>query len=293
MSPARAPGALSESLQPLDLTGRDGMLRATMQAMERVAARFSRAARRSLPFMMRQKWQIIPQAVSMLGPTAPAPQQGPVFDVVLEAEDMPAWATMSLNPAAVQLLLEGSLGARAPETGGLERDLSLAQRAVVARVARGLAEHFTKAVKEEVGLSLTVVAVQPRDDEATTQRSPASGLRVECLFQPEESGAVVTLSVSAEALQFASSVEEEEVTAAGDPRMVEAVQDVTVEVSAELGTIKLGLREVLGLEVGQVLRLNTAVDDPVAVRIGGQTKFTGRPVVSRGQMAIEIRGRVE
>jgi hypothetical protein len=39
--------------------------------------------------------------------------------------------------------------------------------------------------------------------------------------------------------------------------------------------------------------LATAVDDPAIVRIGGMGKFAARPVVSRGQLAVEIRGRLD
>jgi flagellar motor switch/type III secretory pathway protein FliN len=82
-------------------------------------------------------------------------------------------------------------------------------------------------------------------------------------------------------------------SAGNDPRMAEAITEVPVEVTAELGRVKLGLRRVLSLEVGQVLRLVTAVDDPVIVRIGGVEKFRGAPVISRGQVSVEIRGRHE
>jgi flagellar motor switch protein FliM len=53
------------------------------------------------------------------------------------------------------------------------------------------------------------------------------------------------------------------------------------------------LRRVLSLQPGQVLRLDTAVDDPVSVRVGGVKKFVGVPVISRGQLAVEVRGRHE
>ena len=36
-----------------------------------------------------------------------------------------------------------------------------------------------------------------------------------------------------------------------------------------------------------------AIDDPVLLRVAGVTKFAGRPVISRGQLAVEIRGRAD
>ncbi|HEY5377504.1 MAG TPA: FliM/FliN family flagellar motor switch protein, partial [Polyangiaceae bacterium] len=95
------------------------------------------------------------------------------------------------------------------------------------------------------------------------------------------------------ALESAARENDPPTTQAGDPRMAEALSDVPIEIVAQLGTVKLGLRRVLSLQPGQVLRLDTAVDDPVSVRVAGVTKFVGAPVISRGQLAVEIRGRHE
>ena len=62
---------------------------------------------------------------------------------------------------------------------------------------------------------------------------------------------------------------------------------------AELGVVTLDLRQVLSFKVGQVIRLPTAVDDSVVVRVAGLKKFIGTPVVSRGQLSVQIRGRHE
>jgi flagellar motor switch protein FliM len=94
-------------------------------------------------------------------------------------------------------------------------------------------------------------------------------------------------------LESIAREDEVELPTAGDPKMAEAVKDVPIEVVAELGRLKIGLRNLLAWRVGQVIRLTTAIDDPVMLRIGGVTKFAGRPVISRGQLAIEIRGRAD
>ena len=95
------------------------------------------------------------------------------------------------------------------------------------------------------------------------------------------------------ALESASKEQDDEGEDPNDPRMAEALIEVPVEVVAELGRVRLGLRRVLSLEVGQVLRLATAVDDPVIVRIGGVEKLHGAPVISRGQVSVEVRARHE
>ncbi|HVZ35887.1 MAG TPA: FliM/FliN family flagellar motor switch protein, partial [Polyangiaceae bacterium] len=64
-------------------------------------------------------------------------------------------------------------------------------------------------------------------------------------------------------------------------------------VVAELGRVTLKLSQVLGLRVGDTLRLPSATNDPVLVRVEGVPKFEAVPVISRGQVAVKIHARHE
>jgi len=55
--------------------------------------------------------------------------------------------------------------------------------------------------------------------------------------------------------------------------------------------VSLGLRRVLSLQPGEVLRLATATDDPIQVRVAGLAKLYGVPVLSRGQVSVQVTGR--
>lgn len=279
----------------VDLTGRERQLRAALQMMGQIAARFSRSARRTLPFMVRQRTRLMPGAVSITSPTEadePA-SSGPVFEVLLESDDVPAWASLTINTSALRLILEGSLGARSPGSGLLGTELTLAQRALVARVARSLADDLANAVREDAGIRLSIVSSHGRTSDEDSELPNADGLRADCVFEDIADEPKLTIAVAVSALESVSRQEEDELPVAGDPRMHEAIKDVPVEVIAELGRIRVGLRELLTWRPGQLLRLSTAIDDPILLRVSGMTKFAGRPVISRGQLSIEIKGRAE
>ncbi|MFO0565948.1 MAG: FliM/FliN family flagellar motor switch protein [Polyangiaceae bacterium] len=284
------------SLRPVDLTGRERHLRAAMQAMGSIASRFARAARRTLPFLVRRRARLATQPVALAAAHTELPGgEGPRFEVRLEAEDSGAWGSLVLNADALSVLLEASLGG-GENTGStpLGAELSLAQAALVARIARSLAADFALAVKNEAGLVLAVVSSRSVRSGDTGEAGAVDGLFVDCSFEGVSESALLTISISAEALETAAREHaEEDQPVAADPRMAEAIADVAVEVVAELGTITLGLRQVLGLSVGQVLRLPTAIDDPVVVRVAGLRKFEATPVISRGQLSIQVKGRHE
>ena len=284
-----------DNLRRVDLTGRERHLKGAMYAMSHVAQRFARGARKTLPFLVKRRARLVPEPVCIVDLGAErVVERGPVFEILLEAEDGPAWACLSLGPEALAVMLEGALGGSEKNaSSGIGADLTLAQAALVGKLARRLAEDFAEAVKLEVGIVLRATSARsiPAGDERDANF--ADGLRAECAFEGIAGDARISIAMGAEALESAAKGQSEEDEESSDPRMAEALCEVPVEITAELGRVRLGLRRVLSLEVGQVLRLATAVDDPVIVRIGGVEKFRGAPVISRGQVSVEIRGRHE
>lgn len=288
-----SPKVAEHALRSVDLTGRERHLRHAMSAMGRVAVAFTRAARRTLPFLVWRKARLLAQSVAISGPPG---ESGGAERLALHAlfteEGGPAWGCVSLNDVSLGLILEGALGA--VESKGhfaFGSELTLAQRALAGRLIRALGADLVAAICGETEVKLTLSSVYSTPNDGLEGGARQDGLSVDCLVEGVP-GAIITIAVQAAALEAAAGHDEEEEPQQGDPRMSQIVQEVPVDVIAELGRAKLGLRSVLQLEVGQVLRLSTAVDDPVRVEVGGLKKFTGVPVVSRGQLAVEIRSRV-
>ncbi|MDJ0761610.1 MAG: FliM/FliN family flagellar motor switch protein [Myxococcota bacterium] len=65
----------------------------------------------------------------------------------------------------------------------------------------------------------------------------------------------------------------------------------TVVVSAELGKLRLSVSDLWQLKSNAVLATDTTVGDSLKVFIGGIPKLEGEPLVSRGNIAVRIKGR--
>jgi flagellar motor switch protein FliM len=69
----------------------------------------------------------------------------------------------------------------------------------------------------------------------------------------------------------------------------EKLATVDVDVVAEIGRINIPIREVLSLQVGDVVRLfKTKVGDPYSLNIGNKRKFLCRPGVIGKKMAVQV-----
>jgi flagellar motor switch protein FliM len=66
------------------------------------------------------------------------------------------------------------------------------------------------------------------------------------------------------------------------------VQNADVEVRGILGRTTITMREVLSLQPGDVIKLDQHLDEPISIIINGKKWISGRPGISRNQMAVKI-----
>ena len=81
-----------------------------------------------------------------------------------------------------------------------------------------------------------------------------------------------------------------------NPQQVEVLQRkierTKVPFVVEMGSINISIREFLTLGFGDVLQLDTKVDDPLKCRVGTRPKFYCRPGTSGKKMAVQVTGIV-
>jgi flagellar motor switch protein FliM len=77
-----------------------------------------------------------------------------------------------------------------------------------------------------------------------------------------------------------------------EPGEVELLQQrlkhAPIEVKVELGSSEISVREFLQLDQGDVLELNQAIDQPLMMKVGEQSKFLGQPGKKRNRLAVQI-----
>ena len=73
----------------------------------------------------------------------------------------------------------------------------------------------------------------------------------------------------------------------------ERILDTAVPVRVELGSTDVRVNDILNLHTGDVIKLDTHVNDMAKVRVGSQVKFTGDIGVSKNKMAIKISNVVK
>src|SRR4051812_41730347 len=101
-------------IRRLDLTGRERQLRSAIVAMEKIGVAFARAARRSMPFLLRYRSQIAPGPIEVVGDPGGSSYHSTVPSLVIRVSsaDGRARGSVSLNADAIAFVIEGALGGR-------------------------------------------------------------------------------------------------------------------------------------------------------------------------------------
>ena len=74
----------------------------------------------------------------------------------------------------------------------------------------------------------------------------------------------------------------------------EKLSDVEMDIVAEIGSINLPIKDVLGLRVGDVVRLtNIRVGEALTLSVGSKKKFYCQPGVVGKKMAVQVIGKIE
>jgi flagellar motor switch protein FliM len=74
----------------------------------------------------------------------------------------------------------------------------------------------------------------------------------------------------------------------------ERLATVGVDLVAEIGSMRLTVRDVLALRAGDIIRLdNVRVNDPMALKIGNRRKFLCRPGVVGNKLAVQVTKKLE
>ena len=212
-----------------------------------------------------------------------------------------ATGALALQPALAVALLERLLGASqvaASASQGKAR-YSAIELAVIKRISTLACDALNEAWSAQINLDARYVRtdVKPANvalakaDEAlvaTTYRVRSEG--IDALMHV----AIPLASLDAHKDQLGVSADADagEDSAWGG-QQEQLLRNVPVDVVAELGRIDVPLRRLLALAVGDVLRLDQAPEDPVIVRVAGVEKFTARPSVRFGNIAIELDTRVD
>jgi flagellar motor switch protein FliM len=299
-----APGMGGDARGPIvayDLTSQDRIIRGQMPTLDAINDRIASLFGRSLAGRLRLEARVTSGAATMLKfadvQTLLAP---PTTVGILTLGGGSGLGAILLEGNLANALLAGALGDRKarpePSRGGERSDLTNVERLVLRHLLSLMAEAMSVAWADVLPFRPEVLRFE--SDPRMAVIAPASDVAILCPF--EMTG---TLSGRLQVVIPYAAVEPAKKLLASPPRLggggsdgdarfsaalARELAEVDVEIRVEIGRRTLNLSELMGLEAGQVLTLNSNENAPLPVYVEGRLKATGSPRVVSGGMAVAL-----
>ncbi|HOV85505.1 MAG TPA: flagellar motor switch protein FliM [Syntrophobacteraceae bacterium] len=287
----------SGGIRRYDLTSQDRIIRGRMPTLEIINDRFARVHRVALSSALRRLVDITVTQTEMIKfgefvRTLPVPTSLHV----LKMEPMRGHILLVVESRLIFNLVDCFFGGTGRSNFKIEgRDYTSIEHRVIHKVVQGVLKDLDHAWKPVINISFQFVRSEVNPQFATIV--PPSDVVIVVHFELELDrmiGKMIlclpysTIEPIRAKLCASYQSDQLEVDVGWIERFKKRLCEVGVGVNAELGKTWIKGRDLLHLEVGDVLMLDQDVDEPLVVRVGGIPKFKAFPGTSKGNMAFRV-----
>lgn len=286
-------GAANASAKEVELGSPDQRLRKSLARADEAATLWAAEVRKILRRSLGVSASVRETTADVVPYSVVAQSVAPGSAVCLLTTLDDATCFLVLGPGLTSFVLTRRMGGAAgQQTSGSPdmRDfLSALDRRIVRPFCDEVALGFANAWgANELSLEITEVLGRPLDMPRLGQYEPVLRVPMTVNFGGETSEEL-SLVITGNAIRAPKvEIKNPQPLTAADKRMAQRLSFAEVELVAVLGHARSTVRNVLSLSIGDVIRLDEAPSAPLVVRVEGQQKMFGVPVVLHGNLAVEV-----
>ncbi|NDV22232.1 flagellar motor switch protein FliM [Desulfovibrio sp. JC022] len=284
-----------------DLANQDRIIRGRMPVLEIVNDRFARLATNNLANTMRKRVDINPISIDMskfgdFMRSLPVPTSLSIFKM----DPLRGNAILVVDSRLVFALVESFFGGSGSQPKVEGRDFTPIEQAIVDRVVKIALSNLEDSWRpvHEVHLELVRSEVNPQFAAIV----PPSDVVVVITFEVELENAIGSLIVCLpystlepirSKLHASFQSERLEIDHVWVSRFKERLLETPIDLLVRLGKTKITGRQLLNLEEGDLLLLDTDEEDMLECEVGGVLKYLGSPGRVKANRAFQIAHAIE
>ncbi len=281
---------------PFDLSNQDRIIRGRMPVLEIINDRFSRLATNAMANAMRKRVDVNPISIDMskfgdFMRSLPVPTSINIFKL----DPLRGNAILVVDSRLVFALVENFFGGAGSQPKVEGRDFTPIEQAIIAKVVKLALANLEDAWRpvHEVHIELVRSEISPQFAAIV----PPSDVVVVVTFEVELENAIgsmiaclpyATIEPIRSKLYASFQSERLEVDHAWISRFKERLMETPVELVVEMGKTKLSGRQLLSLKEGDIVLLDTDVEDLLKVEVQGVKKFWGIPGTVKSNKAFQV-----
>lgn len=279
-----------------DLANQDRIIRGRMPVLEIVNDRFARLCTNALANAMRKRVDLNPISIDMskfgdFMRSLPVPTSINIFKM----DPLRGNALLVVDSRLVFALVENFFGGAGSQPKVEGRDFTPIEQAIVDRVVKIALQNMEDAWRpvHEVHIELIRSEINPQFAAIV----PPSDVVIVVTFEVELENAIgslicclpyATLEPIRSKLHASFQSERLEVDHAWIARFKERLLETPVQMVIELGQTQITGRQLLNLEIGDILLLNTDTEELLEAEVEGVKKFHGIPGTVKGNRAFQV-----
>ena len=278
-----------------DLANQDRIIRGRMPVLEIINDRFARYATNSLANALRKRVDVNPISIDMskfgdFMRSLPVPTSINIFKI----EPLRGNAILVVDTRLVFALVENFFGGSGSQPKIEGRDFTPIEQTIIHRIVATILSNMEEAWRPVHDVSIEFVRTEINPQFATIV--PPSDVVVVVSFEVELENAIgsiilclpyATIEPIRSKLYASFQSERLEIDHAWIARFKERLMETPIEVVVRLGSTEITGRQLLDLEVGDILLLNSDTEDELLAEVEGIPKFTGSPGNLKGSRGLQ------
>jgi flagellar motor switch protein FliM len=281
---------------PFDLANQDRIIRGRMPVLEIVNDRFARLCTNALSNSVRKRVEINPISIDMTKfgdfmRSLPVPTSINIFKM----EPLRGNAIVVVDSRLVFALVENFFGGSGSQPKIEGREFTRIEQAIVDRVIKIALDNMEESWRpvHDVNLELVRSEINPQFAAIV----PPSDVVVVITFEVELENAIGSLVVCLpyatiepirSKLHASFQTERLEIDHAWVSRLKERLLETPVEMLVRFGRTKVTGRQLMNLQIGDILLLDTDTDDLMEAEVEGVRKFMGICGTVKGNQAFQV-----
>lgn len=209
-------------------------------------------------------------------------------------------ALIELNPSLIFPIIEIILGGKGRAAGSLKREITEIEQHLLETLFRIILNDLKEAWKGVtlIDFKIEAVATEPQMLQILAPNEAVVAVGIEIRIG-ESSGtlnlAIPSINIKMIGQKFEQqwSLRKTDPTEAEQQRILKLIRGSEASLDARLNGPRLLVRDLLQVEVGDLLRFDHRLDQPLECEINGRTKFRGRVVNSNQKKAFLIEAMPE
>jgi flagellar motor switch protein FliM len=284
-------------IKAFDLTNQERIIRGRMPGLEMTNERFARFFRNSISSAIMKFVDINIQGIEMMKfsefmKTIPMPSSINMFRM----DPLKGYSLFVIEAPMVFAFIEyffGSSSARYVKSEG--RYFTLIEQRIIKRVVNMALADLAEAWKVIVPIAPEYTGSEMNPQFVTIVTPTEVVVKIEVHIEVEEFTGKVFFCIPYSLIEpikekLSSGLQGEKIDA--DQRWVTRLTDIlresNVSIAAEVGKVELTVRDLMDLEVGNIISLGKSVSDEMVIKVEDVPKFLGTPGISRGAQALKI-----